>query len=95
MTSMQISIFLAVAENLNFSRTAELFYTTQSTVSRQIKILEDEWGVVLFNRNRREVHLTDEGREIATYFIKSRKSFQMVLNNIKNKSGKDEQNSAN
>lgn len=83
MTSMQIGIFLAVAETLSFSKTADIFFTTQPTVSRQIKMLEDEWGIVLFERNRREVHLTEEGRAMAKVCEKNRKALQTALSNIK------------
>ena len=79
MTSLQIGIFLAVAETLSFSKTAEIFFTTQPTVSRQIKMLEDEWGIMLFDRNRREVHLTDEGLAMAKVCEKNRKALQILF----------------
>lgn len=83
MTSMQISIFLTLAETLSFSRTAEKFFTTQPTISRQIKMLENEWRVLLFNRNRREVSLTDEGKMMAKVCEKNRKALQTALEKAK------------
>ena len=48
--STQLECFLAVADNLNFSRAAEQLRLTQPAVSHQINSLEDELGVKLFNR---------------------------------------------
>jgi DNA-binding transcriptional LysR family regulator len=53
--------FVAVAECGGFRRAAERLHLTQSTVSQQIKRLEDEAGRALFRRNTRTVALTDEG----------------------------------
>lgn len=89
MTSMQIGIFLAVAETLSFSKTAEIFFTTQPTVSRQIKMLEDEWGILLFKRNRREVRLTEEGKIMAKVCEKNRKAIQTALYSLKNPNGEE------
>ncbi len=61
MTSQQLEIFISAARNLNFTRTAEECHTTQPTISRQISLLEEEWGFPLFIRTNREVRLTPEG----------------------------------
>lgn len=53
---------LAVAEHLSFCRAANALGVSQSSVSARIKALEEELGIVLFERNTRGVRLTDAGR---------------------------------
>ncbi|WP_345892832.1 LysR family transcriptional regulator [Roseomonas gilardii] len=53
---------LAVAEHLSFCRAAVALGTTQSSVSARIKALEEELGILLFERNTRGVRLTEAGR---------------------------------
>lgn len=53
---------LAVAEYLSFHRAAKALGTSQSSVSARIRALEEDLGVVLFDRNTRGVRLTDAGR---------------------------------
>jgi DNA-binding transcriptional LysR family regulator len=57
----QIRSFLSIAETLHFGRTAELIHLSQPALSLQIRALEQEVGVRLFERNRRKTTLTAAG----------------------------------
>jgi DNA-binding transcriptional LysR family regulator len=56
-----IRSFLSIAETLHFGRTAELIHLSQPALSLQIRALEEELGVQLFERNRRKTTLTAPG----------------------------------
>jgi DNA-binding transcriptional LysR family regulator len=57
----QIRSFLSIAETLHFGRTSEVIHLSQPALSLQIRALEDEIGVRLFERNRRKTSLTAAG----------------------------------
>src|SRR5882762_6534234 len=57
----QIRSFLSIAETLHFGRTAELIHLSQPALSLQIRALEEEVGVRLFDRNRRQPTLPAAG----------------------------------
>ncbi len=59
--------FVSVANTLNFSEAARRNHTSQSTVSRAIRDLEEHFGVRLFRRTNRDVALTGEGSALLHY----------------------------
>jgi DNA-binding transcriptional LysR family regulator len=67
----QLQIFRTLAEELNFTRTAEKVNTVQSNVTAQIKALEEELGIPLFDRLGRRVTLTDAGRNFLPFALQA------------------------
>jgi DNA-binding transcriptional LysR family regulator len=63
----QLRAFLTVAETGNVTRAAEVLHLVQPAVSRQLKLLEEDIGVALFERERHGMVLTDMGRSLAGY----------------------------
>ncbi len=61
-TLRQLRVFLAVAQQQNFSRAGEAVGLTQPAVSRSITDLEQQLGVQLLHRSTRDVELSDAGR---------------------------------
>jgi len=57
----QIKNFLLLCETLNFRKAAEQINIVQPALSRQIQLLENEVGALLFNRTKRTVTLTEAG----------------------------------
>jgi LysR family hydrogen peroxide-inducible transcriptional activator len=58
----QARYFTALCDVLNFTRAAERCHVTQPSLTRAIRLLEDELGGPLFNRERNNTHLTELGR---------------------------------
>src|SRR2546427_333467 len=61
-----LKAFEAAARHVSFTRAAEELCVTQGAVSHQVKALEVELGVKLFNRERQRLVITDTGREYLT-----------------------------
>ena len=57
-----LKYFITVAREESFSKAAKLLNVSQPALSKQIKDLEDEYKITLFNRTTRTVSLTEEGR---------------------------------
>lgn len=64
MTITQLKYVLAVAEHANFTKAAEKTFVTQPTLSMQIQKLEDELDVLIFDRSKKPIALTDIGAKI-------------------------------
>lgn len=72
----QLHVFASVANCSSFSQAAEKLHTSQATVSRQIKQLEDLIGYALINRNTRSVVITEHGRVVLEYATNTLKNWQ-------------------
>lgn len=58
----ELTYFLKIAEYENITRAAKELHVTQPHLTRQLKSLEEELGVTLFVREKKRLHITDEGR---------------------------------
>ena len=67
LTLRQIEVFNAVARLKNYTRAAESLHMSQPAVSMQIKQLEDNVGLPLFEQVGKQIHLTDAGRYMYDY----------------------------
>lgn len=62
----QLEHFVAVADELNFTRAAARIHVVQSALSTSIAKLERELGVALFDRTRQQIRLTPAGERFRT-----------------------------
>ena len=78
----QLKYFVKVAECLNFSKASKLLFVTQSTLSQQIRQLEQELNTTLFQRNSHSVCLTEAGQELLPYAISTLHSAESCFDRI-------------
>ncbi|MBQ6028531.1 MAG: LysR family transcriptional regulator [Treponema sp.] len=67
MNIFQLETFLKIAETKNFTTAGNILGYAQSTVTAQIKGLEDELGCLLFERLGKSIVLTPEGQKLCGY----------------------------
>lgn len=93
MTTNQIIYFLAVVKYKTFTQAAEELYISQSSLSKQIKALEQELDCTLFSRDNKLNTLTAEGEIFLIYAEKFSESYQQLmasLNSLHHKVAKQE-----
>ena len=76
----QLRIFVTVAEEQHLTRGSQRLYMTPPSVSAQIKSLEDELGVSLFNRTPKGMTLTEQGRQLKLKAEETLKAAQGLIN---------------
>ncbi len=74
-----IRYFLAVAEDLHFRKAAERLYISQPGLSRQIKIMERDLGIILFERHNRKVALTEVGKYLQKELTNNLKNLEQIF----------------
>jgi len=78
-----IKYFLAVAEDLHFRKAAERLFISQPGLSRQIKHMEDDLGIKLFERHNRKVELTKPGKYLQKELAKNLKNLEHIFKHAK------------
>ena len=76
MLDVQLKIFKTVVEKESFSLAAQELHLTQSSVSQQIQSLECYYGVKLFDRLHRRIHLTEAGAALYPYAANLERLYQ-------------------
>ena len=78
MTITQLEYIVALETHRNFAKAAGHCFVTQPTLSMQIKKLEDELGMVLFDRNKKPVTPTDVGAQVIEEAQRTLQSLQKI-----------------
>src|SRR5258708_40312785 len=74
----QVRYFLTLCQELNFTRAAEKCNVAQPALTRAIKLLEDEFGGLLFHPERARTHLSELGQAVRPYLEEVRRQPQQA-----------------
>jgi len=80
--------FESAARHLSFTKAGEELFLTQSAVSRQIKELEDQLGVVLFQRRHRALALTEAGHQFYAAAAQALSTMRTATDRLRAQAGK-------
>jgi LysR family positive regulator for ilvC len=83
MDFFELNAFLNLSQTLHFAHTAEKVNLSPSALSRLISRLEDETGTILLERNNREVKLTPQGSNFASFAKKCLDEKEDILNSFR------------
>jgi DNA-binding transcriptional LysR family regulator len=61
MTLHRLEVYLTVAKHLHISRAAQELHVSQSAISREVKLLQDDYGAVFIKRKSKGIELTPAG----------------------------------
>jgi len=82
MIDYRYEVFLAVASKLSFSKAAEDLFVSQPSISKHIKILEDQAGVALFERKGNSISLTKSGEKLFAHLQKAKLIQKNILSDF-------------
>lgn len=82
MDSIALDYFMSLANNLNFTKSANECHITQSTMSKRIAALEDELGVKLFYRDSHSVRLTPAGMRLKTNALRYANQYRAINTSV-------------
>ncbi|MBR1813253.1 MAG: LysR family transcriptional regulator [Lachnospiraceae bacterium] len=88
MTTKQIDYCIEIARTLNFSRAADNLFVSQPTFSYQIKLLEEEVGFTIFERNGKGAALTPAGAQFVSFLSTMREDLKRAIEQGQNFSAK-------
>ena len=80
-----LECFASLSETLSFTETARNFSVSQPSISRQIKLLEEQLNTKLFIRDKHKVYLTEEGKAFKNRVTPLISELQTVMNNTQEK----------
>ena len=80
LTLQQINIFLTAAKYGNFTKASEELHMSQSSVSRNIVLMEESLGIILFVRVKKRVRLTEAGEYLKKALVKPYAQLENVFN---------------
>ncbi|MFA3129888.1 LysR family transcriptional regulator [Acinetobacter pittii] len=74
----QLRAFITISETKNITKAASILNIVQPAVSRQIHLLEEELGVLLFERGRHGMQITEEGKILESYARRALKELEQA-----------------
>jgi len=77
-----LTYFIEVAHHLSFTKAAQALHITQPSISKMIKLLEEELDVILFHRSAKQIELTDAGKALLYQAEQILNSFQNLTSEL-------------